>query len=61
MAKTTKKINCSYCGRDEFYIYHRDKNNKPDWAVCFRCMIKAMDSVLGEGKDGGRVEHKEKG
>jgi len=57
--KTKAKAKCSYCGDENFYIYHRDKDNKPDWAICFKCMKKAMDKSLGEGKDGGRIELKE--
>ena len=59
MPKTTIKAKCSYCGKDSFYIYHRDNENNPDWAICFNCMRKAIDSVLGDGKDGGRVELEE--
>ena len=58
MPKTTRKTKCSYCGKNDFYLYHRDNENNPDWAVCFKCMKKAMDNALGEGKDGGRVEHR---
>jgi len=97
MPKTKTNTKCSYCGRDEFYIYHRKKYSVEelkempqkelmkmaktlgihalegksmaddvfrlqkmgiDWAICLGCMKKAMNNVLGEGNDGGRVEHK---
>ena len=98
MSKTKIKTNCSYCGADDFYIYHRKKYSNEelesmpqnelmkmaktlgiqtsdkkqmvddvfrmqkieiDWAICFKCTKNAMDKALGEGKDGGRIEHKE--
>ena len=55
-----KKIKCSYCGKNSFYIYHINKKQKKvDWAICFNCMKKFCDKILGEGQHGGRIEHKE--
>jgi len=53
-----KKIStiCSYCKKDKFYIYHRNKKNEVDWAICLDCLKKFCDSQLGEGKNGGRVD-----
>jgi len=50
-----EKIACSYCKRKSFYIYHRNRKKKIDWAICFMCLKKFCDKVLGEGKDGGRI------
>ena len=52
----TKKIKCSYCDRNTFYIYHRNRKNKIDWAICFKCLKKFCDKILGEGKNGGRIK-----
>ena len=38
------------------YIYHRKKGRDVDWAVCFNCVKKFFDKILGDGKDGGRIK-----
>lgn len=56
MKKTkTPEIKCSYCGKESFYIFHRDKKYEVDWAICFDCLKKFCDKVLGVGKNGGRI------
>jgi hypothetical protein len=57
MEETTKPtIKCSYCDAESFYFYHKNKVNEIDWAICFGCLKKFCDKVLGEGKNGGRVD-----
>jgi len=55
MPKKEVSIKCSYCREKSFYIYHKNKERKVDWAICFNCLKKFCDKVLGEGKGGGRV------
>ena len=50
-------VKCSYCRKKSFYIFHKDKKTKKiDWAICFKCLKKFCDKILGEAKDGGRIE-----
>ncbi len=53
--KKDKPVKCTYCKKKDFYIYKRDKTRKIIWAICQPCLKKVCDSILGEGKDGGRV------
>ena len=52
-----KEIICTYCGKKSYYLYHRNKKNKVDFAICFKCLKNFFDKILGEAKDGGRISH----
>lgn len=53
--KKKPKIKCNYCEKNSFFLYKRDKTNKIVWAICFECVKKFFDKILGKGKNGGRI------
>lgn len=47
VAKTKQKANCSYCGKDEFYIYHRKKYSKEELKDMPQADLTEMAKALG--------------